>query len=65
MKIKIIKRAELEAHTNSHAAEPQPKRRRITREVKRWVAEIRERTDAESRISFDALFANHDNRQLG
>ncbi|HTH51792.1 MAG TPA: hypothetical protein VL501_07660 [Pyrinomonadaceae bacterium] len=63
MKIKVIKRAERESlgqqQTSIHKAEP--KRRRIKRAVETWVADLRERSDAESRISFEHLFTPREN----
>jgi hypothetical protein len=57
MKVKVIKKAELESLAHDAETPPEvPKRRRITRVVENWVAEIREKSDEESHISFDALF---------
>jgi len=59
MKIKVIKRAERESLGEKQISLPkEPKRRRITQAVEKWVADIRERSEAESRISFEHLFAN-------
>jgi len=63
MNIKVIKRAERESlgqqQTPTHKAEP--KRRRIKKAVETWVADLRERSEAESRISFEHLFAPREN----
>ena len=58
MQIKVIKRAERESlgNTESSVKKAEPKRRRITQAVEKWVADIRERSEAESRISFEHLF---------
>lgn len=63
MNIKVIKRSEREAlgqqQTSVQTAEP--KRRRIKNAVETWVADLRERSEAESRISFEHLFTPREN----
>jgi len=56
MKVKVIKKAELES-MNDHQENPPkaPKRRRLKHAVEKWVAEIRERTDAETQITLEHL----------
>jgi hypothetical protein len=57
MKIKVIKKAELEAlGEQQETAKKTPERPRLKRVVEKWVAEIHERAEAEERISFDNLF---------
>jgi hypothetical protein len=57
MKVKVIKKAELASLADKQETVSKvPKRRRIKRAVERWVAEIREKSDEESHVSFDALF---------
>lgn len=60
MKVKVIKKAELESlgeRQQSAQNKPKmPKRRLIAAKVERWVADIRKKTEAESRVSLDDLF---------
>ncbi|HTH52115.1 MAG TPA: hypothetical protein VL501_09290, partial [Pyrinomonadaceae bacterium] len=57
MKVKVIKRAEIESlGEQPQRATKRSKRRRIAEKVEKWVADIRRKSDAESRISLDELF---------
>jgi hypothetical protein len=57
MKIKVIKKAELESLGQGQETVPKPaKRGRIKQAVEQWVAEIHERAEHEDRISLDQLF---------
>ena len=57
MKIKVIKKAELESlGEQQESVSKEPKRPRLKVAVEKWVAEIHERAEAEERISFDNLF---------
>jgi len=63
MNIKVIKRAEREAlgQQQTSVQKAEPKRRRIKNAVETWVADLRERSEAESRISFEHLFTPREN----
>jgi hypothetical protein len=57
MKIKVIKKAELETLGD----EPKPtrkesKRRRIARAVEKWVADIRKKSEAEEHTAIENFF---------
>jgi len=57
MKVKVIKSAELESLGQQPEHVPrQRKRRRMARAVEKWVADIRKKTEAEERMSFEHLF---------
>ena len=59
MKVKVIKKAELESQAEqheSHREEPKPRRvARAVEKVEKWVAEIRERSEAETQIALEHL----------
>ena len=57
MKVKVIKRAELESiDEKEETARKAPKRIRLAEKVEKWVSDIHEKAEAESRISFEQLF---------
>ena len=57
MKVKVIKKAELESLGDQpEPVRKTPKRRRIARAVEKWVADIRKKSEAESHVSLDQLF---------
>ena len=58
MKIKVIKKAELESPGAKKKVRKTPKRRRIARAVEQWVEDVRAKTEAEEHISLDQLFQN-------
>ena len=55
MKVRVIKKAELESQAAEKEETPrkEPKRRRVAHAVEKWVAEIRERSEAETQIALD------------
>ncbi len=56
MKIKVIKKAELESQADEQETASQPpKRRRLKSAVEKWVAEIRERSEAETHATLENL----------
>jgi hypothetical protein len=54
MKVKVIKRAQRE--TPGEEEQRPPQKRRLANAVEKWVADIRAKSDAESRMSFEHLF---------
>lgn len=57
MKVKVIKKAELESLGDTQkTVKKTPKGRRMARAVEKWVADIREKSEAESHVSLDQLF---------
>jgi hypothetical protein len=56
MKVKVIKKAELESMADQQENSAKaPKRRRLKHAVENWVAEIRERTEAETQVTLEHL----------
>jgi hypothetical protein len=57
MKVKVIKKAELEslADQQQQNATKTPRRQRIKSAVEKWVAEIRERSEAETHVALEHL----------
>ncbi|GEM_PF-7057382 len=60
MKIKIIKRDDIKPEENS--SKSVSPRRKIYRAVEKWVTDLKTRTEAESRLSFEQLFRQPDKR---
>lgn len=58
---KAIKRIDINSEKESTWASDNPNRK-LSRVVEQWVADIQERTEAESRVSFDQLFRNPSRR---
>jgi hypothetical protein len=55
-KVKVIKKAELESLADRQQAPGKtPKRRRLKSAVEKWVAEIRERSEAETQVTLEHL----------
>jgi hypothetical protein len=58
MKIKVIKKAELESLSEEPVRTPKrSKRRLLAAKVEKWVADIRKKADDDSRVSLDDLFS--------
>lgn len=56
MKIKVIKKAELESLADEQEKPPSThKRGRLKHAVEKWVTEIRERTEAETQATLEHL----------
>jgi hypothetical protein len=57
MKVKVIKKAELESLGDEpKTARKEPKRRRLARAVEKWVADIRQRSEAEEHTAIENFF---------
>ncbi|MBV9242082.1 MAG: hypothetical protein JO314_08735 [Acidobacteria bacterium] len=56
MKVKVIKKAELESlGEQSESIPAKPKRRRLKQAVEQWVEEIRAKTEAEEHVILESL----------
>lgn len=57
MKVKVIKKAELESlGDESKPVRTEPKRRRLARAVEKWVADIRKKSEAEEHVAIENFF---------